>query len=798
MKKEITKILSLILASAMAFSLAACGSAEEETAEATPAPEYMYAAETLCKTESANQPVAIAEDGYYAIGGSYVKGTVPEGAVAETEGQFDSFVPSISFVANDGTATELTAYSPVNPENGMENMRDYMTTNSIEALLVRPDGNILLVESVYASWCDAESEVKYGSEEYYEQFESLNEWWLRVLNPDGSEISRAKLDVSEEDANFYHCTLDDNGNLLAALNTGIAAFDMNGETAYFTETADYVYSLAQTADGQAAALFYDLQSGEMAFRLIDGETGSLSETAYPISPDIYGFINGSGDYDLYFNSGTSVFGYDLETQEYTKLFAWIDCDYIANYITLISIASDGGIKAVYMDLSDDEGDVHTAELIEVNKVPYDASSEVKTLTLASVYPDDILLNAVVDFNRSHKDARIELKDYSEYNTSDDYTLGYTKLSAEIAAGNMPDILDVSPDFPYNRYASNGILVDLYPYLENDSELSKDDFFENVLEATEVNGGLYMANSGFGVYTAVGAASIVGDEPGITYEEYFEALSKMPEGCEGFDVGYDRDTALQMCVALEFSKLVDWTTGECRFDSEDFINILNYAAQFKTFDSDSYEYSSEDSAAARVAEGKQMLTTVIFSSVDYMITDYDAMFGGNATVVGFPTSEGAGSMLYLSSGLAITTKCEDPDTAWEFVRAYFTEDYQKKQYMIPTNKNVFESELEKAMQVEYEKDANGNYKLDENGERIQVVYGSYFDGTQEVKIYAITEAQANMLREAIADTTRLYNFDDSIISIVKEGAQAFFEGQKSAEECASLIQSKANIYVNEQK
>ena len=36
------------------------------------------------------------------------------------------------------------------------------------------------------------------------------------------------------------------------------------------------------------------------------------------------------------------------------------------------------------------------------------------------------------------------------------------------------------------------------------------------------------------------------------------------------------------------------------------------------------------------------------------------------------------------------------------------------------------------------------------------------------------------------------------AIITEGAQAFFEGQKSAEECARLIQSKVNIYVNEQK
>ena len=42
------------------------------------------------------------------------------------------------------------------------------------------------------------------------------------------------------------------------------------------------------------------------------------------------------------------------------------------------------------------------------------------------------------------------------------------------------------------------------------------------------------------------------------------------------------------------------------------------------------------------------------------------------------------------------------------------------------------------------------------------------------------------------------FDGRILNIVKEQAQAYFAGQKSAEEVARLVQSKANIYVNEQR
>ena len=97
-----------------------------------------------------------------------------------------------------------------------------------------------------------------------------------------------------------------------------------------------------------------------------------------------------------------------------------------------------------------------------------------------------------------------------------------------------------------------------------------------------------------------------------------------------------------------------------------------------------------------------------------------------------------------------------------------------------------------------KDANGNYLLDENGERIPVSRGSVYDGMETYDIYATTPRQAQMLRDVIASATKMMDYDTSIINIVKEEAAAYFAGQKTAQEVCKLIQSKANIYINEQK
>ena len=43
-----------------------------------------------------------------------------------------------------------------------------------------------------------------------------------------------------------------------------------------------------------------------------------------------------------------------------------------------------------------------------------------------------------------------------------------------------------------------------------------------------------------------------------------------------------------------------------------------------------------------------------------------------------------------------------------------------------------------------------------------------------------------------------SFDQDIYNIISEETQAFFAGQKTAQDVAGIIQSRATIYVNEQR
>ena len=55
-----------------------------------------------------------------------------------------------------------------------------------------------------------------------------------------------------------------------------------------------------------------------------------------------------------------------------------------------------------------------------------------------------------------------------------------------------------------------------------------------------------------------------------------------------------------------------------------------------------------------------------------------------------------------------------------------------------------------------------------------------------------------IRNLIENTDTLYQYDQKMMEIITEEANAFFEGQKSAKEVADIIQNRIQVYVNENR
>ena len=63
---------------------------------------------------------------------------------------------------------------------------------------------------------------------------------------------------------------------------------------------------------------------------------------------------------------------------------------------------------------------------------------------------------------------------------------------------------------------------------------------------------------------------------------------------------------------------------------------------------------------------------------------------------------------------------------------------------------------------------------------------------------MTKQEAEEFVQELYTFTQPYKTDESLFDIIQEEASAYFAGQKSARDVASIIQSRAQLYVNENR
>lgn len=791
------RIFTLLCLSAIVLTLlAGCGGQTPAAPAQSAAPEEVYTAqfEALRFPEGVEPSLwTQTESGLFAAAQEKLAdGEVPAGRTLDYEGQYDVMGWRLYRIEEDGTAARL-AYEPLPAPEDTEGRRGYTAETGIERLLPGQDGGLLVLENLGIRWYTGEEKIPERDPAYWDHVAYEARHILRLLDADGKERSRAELTMDGDSGYFYEAAADSAGRLYLPMEGMLYVFAPDGGEPVRLDVGEgWVYTLARLRDGSVAALVW--QNGLRLFA-VDAEAGELRElqtlNGYPEA-----LYDGAGEFDLYRTEGTRLLGLRLADGTEEEVLDFLACDLAPQELSLLCPGEDGVLRGVCRF----EGE--EPQRVTLFKQPGGASAERTELTLGTL-SGTAVGEQVLRFNRSQDKVRIRVRDYSDYVKGDDYEAGLTKLVTEILAGDMPDLLALD-SLPYAQLAAKGLLEDLYPWLDADPELKREDFFENVLCSMEVGGRLCEAAPGFSIVTLMGPSELVGDTPGWTYEDFRTALAAMPEGCTLLGPGVSRDMILEACVYLNLDRFLDWGSGTCDFENPAFLRMLDFCSAFS--DANAVYIDEDSSDMSRIAEGQQMLVfTGIYGMEDAVYNDQ--MFPGGSTYIGLPVDEGVGNVIYPSSGFAMSAKCADKEAAWSFLRGFLTEEYQTRhsgyEVGLPLNRAAFRAALDEAMEIEYEKDAEGHYLLDANGERIPTTKGGISVSTDggarmDFELWAMTPAQAEKLLAVIEGASRSVDMNASVAAIVREEAAAFFAGQKSAEEVARLVQSKVNLYVSEQR
>ena len=637
---------------------------------------------------------------------------------------------------------------------------------------------------------------------------------------DGSVAQELTLDpgdtsVPGQDYNSFYpqnVLIANDGTFAAASDQYVYLWNADSSFAARLDNTSYADIKRLNAD-TIGVTSYD--SGSMTFQVLDtaskswGETIDLPDSAWDLMP-------GSGDYDFFYNNSSALYGYKLEAKEEDKLVDWLACDIDSGLVNDVYVTESGNVCAILrtsgsysyyiggmmvtVGSSDPDSTGADASQWQVAVLtPTDAAqvSEKQELTLACMYLESTLRSKILAFNRASDKYRIVVRDYSEYNTEDDYNAGRTKLNTEILAGNVPDMIAVS-QLPVDQYVAKGVLEELWQYIDADPELSRDQLMQQPLKAMQTGDGLYQITDSFSISTAVGLGKVVAAYDKWTVDAAKDALTKLQPDATYFNITSAKNDVLLLCVARSAGDYVDWQTGTCSFDSESFIALLEFANSFPLeFDYEKFDWNDYVDDVTRIANGEQLISQAYISTFDD-IRYYAGAFKGDACYIGWPTGSGEGGTVFEpGTCLAMTTRCTDKDAAWQFMRTLL-DGTPSDMYAFPINRTLFEQVAEDAMTPEYQKDMDGNYILDENGNKIEESQGGMSMGGEVIEFYAVTQAQYDQLIALMDQASGVTSYDENVFNIISEETGAFFEGQRSAQDTAAAINNRVGLYVAEQK
>ena len=513
---------------------------------------------------------------------------------------------------------------------------------------------------------------------------------------------------------------------------------------------------------------------------IDVDNGKLGNQIADFSSyDISSWCADKGN-KMLFTTNTAMFECDCNTGKISKIFNLMDCDINWEDVKCIFRLSDGTLGIV----SNYDG---FAEIYYVHKQDKNTKKKAE-ITVGVLYLSSALKEDILRFNRSHDDVRISVKEYYRDN-EENYAEARAEFNSDILSGNCPDIIDFGPiNADINQYIEKGLIDELTPYFEKDEEISIEDFIPSVVEACKVNGKLYVLPEAFSLKGFFGASSVVGEESGWTLEEFMEVVNKFEKGTEicQFRAG---ENMISLLCSNNIGKYIDWSKGECYFDTGEFADMLEFSYAYVKSEDNKKNKDDDISEITKIRDKQQILLqfdTEVGSCERYMFAK--EVFGEDVTFKGFPLDEGNGVVIVSSmdkSHIAISSKSKYKEEAWEVVRNRYLPKKDKitDYYCFPIRQDDLDYVLNKAM-IPY---------TDEKG---NISYSAMGIGDVTITIPYPTEEDVAEIKKIINSADTMANGNEKIMEIINEEAEAFYQGQKSADEVAKIIQSRVSLYVKE--
>jgi len=381
-------------------------------------------------------------------------------------------------------------------------------------------------------------------------------------------------------------------------------------------------------------------------------------------------------------------------------------------------------------------------------------------------------NSEIDYTNTDNTDQAALKNLNSYAAVSD------RLTMDILAGEGPDILITNG--ANEQLSKKDYFIDLSDYLKNESGVSEADYFTNAIEASKFNGSLYQLPIGFYVDCILAPSDAFGSKNGLTFEEYIQMVKTV---CNGTDPLYDHQLAFSRTEVA--TKLFANTSekyikdGKIDVNNNDFKAILDYCKELPAkgyYEGKDVDQEWEDLMTAK--ENMRVQPTVVYSFYEYEA--FAEKFKG-AVICGYPSVDGRPATIGSDMAVSISSHTSDESSCKKFLSILLSEDIQKTLFMnIPINKKC-------ARDIAL-------LEIEEHNESVDANEGNKFAKAGKKLDTALADKYIEQLSTA---TTSSFVYH-SISLIIYEEIPAYFEGQKSFEDVAKVINDRAQTVLNERK
>ena len=382
----------------------------------------------------------------------------------------------------------------------------------------------------------------------------------------------------------------------------------------------------------------------------------------------------------------------------------------------------------------------TTEISEVNE----SGEKVIDFALVGCLKDEYE-GAVSRFNKQYE-GRYEavLRQIQNTEMTKDFS---TALNMEIVSGNAPDIICVMDYSLIKNLAGKGAIADMYSLIDSESSpLAREDFLSNLLTANEDDGKLIAMPTRFFISTAIAKKKNV---PGVsenwTPEQMVEALEKMPEDTLISVGASDPVTNLFNFIYRSTSRYIDYNTGECTFNGEEFTKLIELTKELSTRGDATSQYDLNVFAVDRAL--------VYFGAV-HNEKIFEEMktgtFGDDELIfVGTPTYDGKGGGFSYDSVMSIMESSDCKEGAWLLIEEFLGDKHFES---LPVGFSPLEKNL------------------------------GFKDEYLDSYMRSLTD-------------NNFYDYD--VMDIIEEEVAYYYDGVRTAQECTEIINNRISIKIAEQ-